>query len=110
MSYENFIHEYLAMLHVSRGLMLLKGYRPDDGAQHKTVVEFMAHLIDAEGKAIIEHFDTMRRKRNNFTYDVDITISKTEAQNAIHTAVKFVGLIEKKMNDLGDDHKKEITA
>jgi hypothetical protein len=36
----------------------------------------------------------MRRKRNIFTYEIDISISKTEADNAFDTAVKFVNLIK----------------
>ena len=36
----------------------------------------------------------MRKKRNIFTYDVDISISKTEASNALNTAEKFVDLIK----------------
>ena len=85
---------YLAMLHAGRAFMLLRGFRPDDGYQHKTVVEFMAHALGAEYKNIIERFDRMRRKRNIFTYEVDISISKTEADGAFETAVKFVDLIK----------------
>ena len=85
---------YLAMLRSGRALMLLKGFRPDDGYQHKTVVEFMAHLLGEESKNIVEHFDGMRRKRNIFTYEIDISISRTEANKAIDTAVKFVELIK----------------
>ena len=54
---------YLGMLHAGRAFMLLKGFRPNDGYQHKTVVEFMAHALGAEYKNIIERFDRMRRKR-----------------------------------------------
>ena len=86
---------YLAMLHAGRALMLVKGFRPIDGYQHKTVVEFTSHVLGDEFKAIVAHFDTMRRKRNIFTYEVDITISKTEAKNAIETAKEFVAIIDK---------------
>ena len=85
---------YLAMLHAGRAFMLLRGFRPDDGYQHKTVVEFMSHALGEEYKNIIERFDRMRRKRNIFTYEVDISISKTEADGAFETAVKFVDLIK----------------
>jgi uncharacterized protein (UPF0332 family) len=85
---------YLAMLHAGRAVMLLKGFRPDDGYQHKTVVEFMSHVLGAEYENIVERFDRMRRKRNIFTYEVDIAISKTEADGAFETAVKFVDLIK----------------
>lgn len=83
---------YLAMLHAGRALMLFKGFRPDDGYQHKTVIEFLAHIFGNESKSIFDHFDKMRRKRNIFTYEADISISKTEAENAINTAMKFVQL------------------
>lgn len=45
---------YLAMLRAGRALMLLKGYRPVDGYQHKTVVEFMAHCLGKEFVSIVE--------------------------------------------------------
>lgn len=68
---------YLAMLRAGRAFMLLKGYRPADGYQHKTVVEFMSHVFPEEYKNIMERFDRMRRKRNIFTYEIDVTISRT---------------------------------
>jgi uncharacterized protein (UPF0332 family) len=72
----------------------LRGFCPADGYQHKTVVEFMSHLLGNQFKVIIEQFDRMRRKRNIFTYEIDISISKSEASNALGTAVKFVDLIK----------------
>ncbi|MCK4252617.1 HEPN domain-containing protein [candidate division WOR-3 bacterium] len=86
---------YLAMLRAGRALMLLNGFRSADGYQHRTVVEFMSQFLGTEFKPIVERFDKMRRKRNIFTYDVDISISKTEADNALETAVKFVDLLQK---------------
>lgn len=85
---------YLAMLHAARALMLLEGLRPADGYQHKTVVEFMAYFLEKEFKNIVERFDKMRKKRNIFTYEVSISISEVEAENALSTAVKFVHLVE----------------
>ncbi len=88
---------YLAMLRTGRAFMLLKGFRPADGYQHKTVVEFMSQSLQGEYKSIVERFDRMRRKRNIFTYEIDITISRTEAENALDTATKFVNLIKDKL-------------
>ncbi len=85
---------YTAMLHAARALMLVKGYRPADGYQHKTAVEFMAQCVGGEYKAAVEYFDKMRRKRNLFTYEVNISVSKTEAENARNAAVKFVELVK----------------
>jgi uncharacterized protein (UPF0332 family) len=86
---------YLAMLRAGRAIMLIKGCRPADGYQHKTVVEFMSFQLGKEFGHIVDRFDIMRRKRNIFTYDVAISISKTEAKSAIHTADEFVKLIER---------------
>ena len=85
---------YLAMLHTARAFILLKGFRPADGYQHKTVVEFMSHFLGREFKVIVEQFDRMRRKRNIFTYEIDISISKSEASNALEKAKRFVDLIK----------------
>ncbi len=88
---------YLAMLRAGRAFMLLKGFRPADGYQHKTVVDFMAQCLGEEYKSIAERFDRMRRKRNIFTYEIDISISCTEAGGALDTATKFVNLIKEIM-------------
>ena len=85
---------YLAMLRAGRAFMLLKGFRPADGYQHKTVVEFMGHCLGQEYKNMVERFDSMRRKRNIFTYEIDVSISYTEAEKAFDTATKFTNLIK----------------
>jgi hypothetical protein len=36
----------------------------------------------------------MRRKRNIFTYEIDVSISKSEAVHALKTAGKFVDLVK----------------
>jgi uncharacterized protein (UPF0332 family) len=90
---------YLAMLRAGRALMLFKGFRPDDGSQHKTVVEHTACDLGEKFKAIVIHFDSMRRKRNIFMYDIEISISASEANTALETAVEFVDLIEKKIRE-----------
>ncbi len=85
---------YMAMLRSGRAYMFLKGFRPADGAQHRTVVEFVSKCLGEKYADILEYFERMRRKRNIFTYEADIVISRTEAENAFETAVKFVSLIK----------------
>ena len=62
---------YNAMLKAGRALLLWKGYQPDDGAQHKTVVELTAVFLGSRFKALTKHFETMRRKRNEMTYEAE---------------------------------------
>jgi len=54
----------------------------------------MAYCLGEEYKNIIERFDRMRRKRNIFTYEIDISISYVEAENAFITATKFIAIIK----------------
>ena len=50
---------YLAMLRAGRALMLLRGFRPADGYQHKTVVEFISHCLGKEFAMMANRFDQM---------------------------------------------------
>jgi len=60
---------YLSMLRAGRAIMLLYGYRPDYGGQHKTTVEFASLVLGERYRTLTRRFDRMRRRRNLFTYD-----------------------------------------
>ena len=81
---------YNAMLKAGRALMLLQGYVPDDGAQHKTVVEMTSAILGDPYKDLTEQFETMRRKRNEMTYEAGTLLSKSEAQKAFSDAIAVV--------------------
>lgn len=86
-------YAYLSMLRCGRALMFLKSFRPDDGQQHKTVIDFTAVILDPQYSALLTKFDMMRRKRNQFTYDPLLPVSRTEAENAIKSAEEFAAKI-----------------
>jgi uncharacterized protein (UPF0332 family) len=52
---------YMAMLKAGRALLLFKGYVPDDGAQHKTVVDVTSIILGDKYRNLTEQFETMRR-------------------------------------------------
>lgn len=81
---------YMAMLKAGRALLLFKGYMPDDGAQHKTVVEVTSAILGNKFKNPTEQFETMRRKRNEMTYEAGSLLSKSEAQKAFSDAISLV--------------------
>ena len=81
---------YMAMLKAGRALLLLKGYVPDDGAQHKTVVEMTAAILGSKYKDITAQFETMRRKRNEMTYEAGALLSKSEAEKAFSDAIALI--------------------
>ena len=85
-------YAYLSMLRCSRAIMFMKGYRSVDGQQHKTIIELSGEILGEEFKSVIKKFDHMRRKRNQFTYDPFLPVSKIEAENALKTAEEFVNI------------------
>jgi len=85
---------YTSMLHAGRALMLIKGFRPNNGYQHKTVVDFAAIVLGDEFKTLTEHFERMRRKRNLFIYEMSISISSIEVEKALKSASKFISAIK----------------
>ncbi len=93
------------MLHAGRALMLFKGYRPCDGYQHKTVVDFASIVLGEKYKILVQHFDKMRKKRNIFTYEVSISISKTEVKNALKSAMDFIKAVHNIIEKEDPQHK-----
>ena len=83
-------YAYLAMLRWGRAIVFLKGYRSTDGQQHKTIIEFSGEILGKGFKNLIKKFDRMRRKRNQFTYDPFLPVSKVEAETALRIAEEFV--------------------
>jgi len=81
---------YNAMLKAGRALMLLEGYVPDDGAQHKTVVEMTNAILGGHFRHLTEQFESMRRKRNEMTYEAGTLLSNSEAQRAFSDAIAMV--------------------
>jgi len=80
---------YMAMLKAGRALMFLEGYRPIDGAQHKTVVDMTSVILGDKYRDLVDHFEIMRRKRNKMTYEAGALLSKTEAQKAFSDAISL---------------------
>jgi uncharacterized protein (UPF0332 family) len=81
---------YNAMLKAGRALMLFQGYVPDDGAQHKTVVGMTSAILGDQYKNLSVQFETMRRKRNEMTYETAALLSMSEAQKAFSDAISLV--------------------
>ena len=81
---------YNAMLKAGRALMLQQGYVPDDGAQQKTVVEMTSAILGDRYRHLTEQFESMRRKRNEMTYEEGTLLSKSEAQKAFSDAIAIV--------------------
>lgn len=86
---------YMAMLKAGRAPLLLNGYAPADGGQHRTVVEITSALLGKRYRSLTDHFETMRRKRNEMTYEAGGLLSMSEGQEAFGNAVSLVDEILK---------------
>jgi uncharacterized protein (UPF0332 family) len=86
---ETYLLAYNAMLKAGRALMLLKGYVPDDGAQHKTVVEMASAILGDSYRELTEKFETMRRKRNEMTYESGDTPLQVRGAEGILRCYRF---------------------
>lgn len=94
----SFRFAYEAMLLAGRALVYLYGFRPRAIGSHKIVVEFVKKSLSDEYKALTQKFDKMRKTRNYLIYGIGLTISKTEAENALKASEKFLKIIEEKIN------------
>lgn len=88
---------YNAMLKSGRGLMLLEGYVPDDGGQHKTVIDVCGLILGQEFTVVMRKFDMMRRKRNDLTYEAGVSLSPQDADSALEEAEILIAGIFKKI-------------
>ncbi len=72
------------------------GYRPIDGQQHKTVVQFCEEILGEKLKQLVLSFDHMRKFRNKFTYDeAGILVSRQQTEQSLKKAESFVGEVAK---------------
>ena len=88
---------YNAMLKAGRALVLFKGYRPVDGAQHKTVVDVTADILGEPFRDLTNHFEMMRRKRHDLTYEPGSLLSQKEVVLAFEDAKRMISQILKEV-------------
>lgn len=86
-------YAYNTLLRSGIALMFSQGFRPDIKNKHLTVVRFAGAVLGKEFKQLINNYDFMRKNRNRFIYEPEITCSKKDAKNAIKTAETFVDKI-----------------
>lgn len=86
---------YNAMLKAGRGLMLLEGYVPDNGGQHKTVIEVCGLILGEQFNIAVRKFDNMRRKRNELTYEAGVLLSDRDTESALNeTRLLILGIFK----------------
>ena len=86
---------YDGVLQISRAILLLNGYRPDDGEQHKTTFMIVEVILGREFKELIERIDRYRIKRNKAIYQPVSFISRSEAEGILEDAKEYWYIVKK---------------
>ena len=89
-------------------MMLMEGYVPDDGGQHKTVIEVSGLILGEQFKISVRKFDNMRRKRNELTYEAGVLLSERDAENALNEAQALISGIFKKVKKRNPQFELEL--
>lgn len=80
---------YDGLLQISRAILLLNGFRPDDGEQHKTTFLVAGAFLGKKFSDLIDKIDRYRIKRNNLIYQPLDAISKKEAEGIIKSSEEY---------------------
>lgn len=80
---------YDGLLQIGRIILLLNGYRPDDGEQHKTTFLVAGELLGEEYRELIAKIQKFRIKRNVCIYEPTGLISRSEAEAIYKTTQEF---------------------
>ena len=98
----SFAAAYQAMARSGRALILSEGYRPKGSRSrdtHKTVVTASGVILGEKHKSLINKFDRMRRKYQNFAVETGSMVSRYEAGQAIRDAEEFFGLVGTRLRE-----------
>lgn len=90
---------YNAILQSVRALMYREGYRPAGEGQHKTAIWFAELALGETFEDEIRFFDKMRVKRNLSVYDAAGMVSRSEAEQSLAFARRFVSKIEQVLKE-----------
>ena len=90
---------YDGLLQISRAILLLGGYAPDDGEQHKTTFFAAGILLGEEFDSLIRTLQKLRIKRNECVYQPRGIISEKEAEAINRTAREFWKKVRKYLRE-----------
>ncbi len=80
---------YDALLQIGRVILLINGYRPDDGEQHKTTFLVAGHILGKEYQDLINKIQRFRIKRNDCIYDAKGLVTRAETESIFKTFKEF---------------------
>ncbi len=97
-----FAAAYQSMARSARALILSEGFRPRGirgRDTHKTVVTASGIILGEQYKSMINKFDRMRRKYQNFMEEAGRIISRYEADQANKDAEEFLKIVNGRIRE-----------
>jgi uncharacterized protein (UPF0332 family) len=88
-----FATAYNAVLQAVTILLYCKRYKPKGVGHHFIVFQAMKEIMGKDYHDLADYFDACRAKRNITDYDYAGTISRTEVQELIKEAEKFLDVV-----------------
>lgn len=89
---------YDAMFHAANALLRQYGFRPGPVRQHRGVIAAVSRILGGDAQLAIEHFDDLRKRRNQFEYQGMYEMGSSELEDALDHAKSFVALIREAIN------------
>ncbi len=85
-----YIIAYQAMLRATKALVMAEGWRVKGREQARTFVMLIGELLGEEGRALVNRFDRMRRKRQDFMEEPQTPIPRYEVEGALKDAQALI--------------------
>jgi uncharacterized protein (UPF0332 family) len=81
---------YHGMVRAAKALVMAEGWRPRGRDQARTIVMLVGELMGEEGRALVNGFDRMRRKRQDFMEEPQTPIPRYEVEGALKDAAALI--------------------
>ncbi len=81
---------YQAMLRAAKAIVMAEGWRPKGRDQAKTLVLLVREILGEDARPLVNGFDRMRRKRQDFMEESETPIPRYEVEGALKDAQAFI--------------------
>jgi len=80
---------YQAMLRAARAIVMAEGWRPRGRDQARTLVQLVGEIVGEDARSLVNSFDRMRRRRQDFMEEMGTPIPRYEVEGALADARAF---------------------
>jgi hypothetical protein len=81
---------YQAMLRAGKAIVMAEGWRPRGRDQARTIVLLVGEILGEEARSLVNGFDRMRRKRQDFMEEPETPIPRYEVEGALKDAQTLI--------------------